>query len=152
MNKRPGRPGDPSESGARVYDLDLEVRYAETDRMGVVHHANYLIWFEAARTALCATTPWPYARIEDELGVWLMVTGAHVEYRGGATYGDTPTVSAWVDRYMSRILHFGYRVTLGNETLVTGVTEHLWVRAGDKSPCRIPGELTELFKELAGEK
>ena len=51
--------------------VDVEVRYFETDQMGVVHHANYLVWFELARTALCAESGYHYAEIE-QLGFRLM--------------------------------------------------------------------------------
>ena len=66
-------------------EVDVEVRYAETDQMGVVHHANYLIWFELARTNLCTQSGFHYRQIE-ELGYLLMVTAAEVRYRQGARF------------------------------------------------------------------
>ncbi len=77
--------------------VTVEVRYAETDQMGVVHHANYLVWFELARTALCRRTGHAYADIE-RLGFFLMVSGAALSYRRGVHYGETVIVSAWLDR------------------------------------------------------
>jgi len=67
--------------------VELEVRYAETDQMGVVHHANYVVWFEVARTRLCERSGFHYADIE-KLGYLLMVTAVHVSYRRAAHYGD----------------------------------------------------------------
>ena len=67
-------------------EIDVEVRYAETDQMGVVHHANYVIWFELARTSLCALSGFHYAEIE-ALGYLLMVTGVEVRYHRPARYG-----------------------------------------------------------------
>ena len=91
-------------------EIPIEVRYAETDRMGVVHHANYLAWFELARTRLCEEAGHHYAAIE-ELGYWLVVSGATVRYRQGARYGETVTVSCELDWLGTRALEFGYDVT-----------------------------------------
>jgi len=71
---------------------EVEVRYAETDQMGVVHHANYLVWFELARTRLCTLSGFHYQEIED-LGYHLMVTSCQVDYRRGARYGDTLAIA-----------------------------------------------------------
>jgi len=128
--------------------IDVEVRYAETDQMGVVHHANYLIWFELARTHHCARTGVSYAAIE-AMGYWMMVTGAELSYRRGAHYGDTVQVDCWVDRLTSRTVHFAYEVSRDSEALVSGRTDHLWVRAADRTPCRIPESLAEPFARLA---
>ena len=125
------------------------MRYAETDQMGVVHHANYLVWFEQARTRLCTLTGYHYADIES-LGYLLMVSGAHLSYRGGARYGDVVEVAAWVERLASRVLHFGYRVTRDGTSLVTGTTEHAWVDKRTGKNCRIPEQLVAPFLELAG--
>ena len=82
-------------------ETEIEVRYAETDQMGVVHHANYVVWFELARTRLCAPSGFHYADIE-KMGYLLMVTGVEVSYRRPARYGDTVEVVCWIDRLGSR--------------------------------------------------
>lgn len=127
--------------------VDVEVRYAETDQMGVVHHSNFLVWFELARTRLCQQTGYAYAQIES-MGYWLVVTGAQLEYRYGAQYGDTVQVACGIDRLSSRAIHFEYEVRRDGELLVRGRTEHLWVRAADRKPCRIPESLREPFARL----
>jgi acyl-CoA thioester hydrolase len=131
--------------------IEIEVRYAETDQMGVVHHANYVVWFELARTALCSATGHHYADIE-RLGYLLMVTGVHVRYAQSARYGETVTVTASVGRLASRALTFEYRVERDGETLATGSTEHLWVSKETGRPCRIPEVLRPAFEELARER
>jgi len=131
-------------------EVNVEVRYAETDQMGVVHHANYLVWFELARTNLCKVSGFHYAGIED-LGFHLMVTGATVRYRQGAHYGDHLRVVAWVDRLASRLLRFSYQVYRGDELLATGSTEHVWVDATTGRLCRTPEVLRQTFSELAGQ-
>ena len=130
-------------------EIDVEVRYAETDQMGVVHHANYVVWFELARTRLCSLTGFHYAGIE-EMGYFLMVTGVEVRYHRPARYGDTVQVACWCERAGSRGLRFGYAVRKGGERLVTGTTEHIWVERSTGRPCRTPEPLREPFARLTG--
>jgi acyl-CoA thioester hydrolase len=129
--------------------IDVEVRYAETDQMGVVHHAEYVVWFEMARTRLCAQSGWHYADVE-RLGYFLMVTGVEVSYRRPARYGDTVQVSCSLARLGSRGLTFAYRVTRNGDLLVRGTTEHVWIDRSSGRPCRTPGELLAAFRRLAG--
>jgi acyl-CoA thioester hydrolase len=127
---------------------EVEVRYAETDQMGVVHHANYLVWFELARTRLCTLSGFHYQEIED-LGYHLMVTSCQVDYRRGARYGDTLEIDAWLADLASRRLRFAYEVRRGVELLATGLTEHVWVEAASGRLCRTPEPLREPFARLA---
>jgi acyl-CoA thioester hydrolase len=129
--------------------IDVEVRYVETDQMGVVHHSNYLAWFELARTALCRQGGRAYHEIEAD-GHWLMVTGAHLRYRGGARYGDVVQVACWIAELKSRTLTFAYEVLREGELLVSGTTEHVWVEAAGRRPCRIPEVLRPEFERMAG--
>ena len=130
-------------------DIEVEVRYAETDQMGVVHHANYIVWFELARTRLCATSGFHYADIE-KLGYLLMVTGVESRYHRPARYGDVVQVHCWCVRLGSRGLRFAYEVRKGDEKLVTGATEHIWIERETGRPCRTPEPLREPFARLAG--
>ena len=132
-------------------EIEVEVRYAETDQMGVVHHANYLVWFELARTRLCSLSGYHYAQIE-QLGYLLMVTGAQVEYRRGARYGEMVRVAAWIDKLSSRGLTFAYEVSRDRQRLATGTTRHLWIETGTKKPSRMPAELRLPFGRLAGKE
>ncbi len=135
--------------GAVRKDFEIEVRYAETDNMGVVHHSNYLVWFEYARTKLCELSGVHYAEIEKQ-GYGLMVTGVEVRYRQVARYGDKVSVTVWLDRLGSRVAHFGYEVRCRGELLTTGETHHVWIRFEDNRPCRIPEIARPLFESLAG--
>lgn len=129
---------------ASRHEVEVEVRYAETDQMGVVHHANYLVWFELARTSLCSRVGLPYAQIE-AMGYLLMVVGAEVRYRRGARYGEHLLVGVAIERLRSRDLVFVYDVRRDAELLATGRTEHVWVRRADGRPVRIPAELHVRF-------
>jgi len=75
--------------------VDVAVRYFETDQMGVVHHVNYLVWFELARTELCTNAGFPYAEIEKR-GYRLMNSELRARYHRPAHYGDTVQVTCWI--------------------------------------------------------
>ena len=77
--------------------------------MGVVHHANYIVWCELARTRLCLEAGFHYAEIEKR-GLLLLVTGVHLSYRAPARYGDTVRAACWVERVSSRGVTFEYRI------------------------------------------
>lgn len=146
--RRPTLPTDRT-----VHTIEAEVRYAETDQMGVVHHANYLVWLELARTALCEVSGHRYADIEKS-GLFLMVVGVDVSYREAARYGDTVRVSCWTERVASRALDFGYLVerketaTHRSAVLAFGSTHHSWVDKETGRVCRVPAELEEAFRGL----
>jgi acyl-CoA thioester hydrolase len=137
-----------SDSATRAA-VTVEVRYAETDQMGVVHHANYLVWFELARTRLCEGSGLHYSQVE-RLGHFLMVTGAELSYRKSARYGDTVEVSARIARLGSRGVRFVYEVRRGSELLATGSTDHIWIERASGSPCHTPEVLRAGFARLAG--
>ncbi|HXU44677.1 MAG TPA: thioesterase family protein [Thermoanaerobaculia bacterium] len=130
-------------------EIDVEVRYAETDQMGIVHHANYVIWFELARTNLCALSGFHYAEIE-RMGYLLTVTGVSARYRRPARYGDTVRVASWGGLQGSRGVWFSYEVHRGDELLTTGASEHVWLDKSTGRPCRIPEACRETFERLAG--
>jgi acyl-CoA thioester hydrolase len=128
---------------------DIEVRYAETDQMGVVHHANYVIWFELARTRLCALSGYHYADIE-KMGYLLMVTGVEARYRRPAHYGETVQVVCWGDHLGSRGMRFAYEVRKDDELLATGASDHIWVETKTGRPCRTPEAVRGPFRRMAG--
>ena len=137
-----------AESRTTSYAVDVEVRYAETDQMGVVHHSNYLVWFELARTGLCAMSGYDYPSIE-RAGYLILVTEAEVRYHRAARYGDRVRVEVWLDRLESRGLRFRYEVRKEGERLAAGRTHHLWVEAETGHVCRIPSPWQEAFAALA---
>ncbi len=127
----------------------MAVRYFETDQMGVVHHANYLVWFELARTELCARSGYPYADIE-RLGYRLVNTALSVRYRRPARYGETVVVVCWIEDLPSRGIRFAYEIERDGALLVTGTTEHIWMDVASNRACRTPESLRTPFRELAG--
>lgn len=129
--------------------VDIEVRYAETDQMGVVHHSNYLVWFELARTRLCEGSGFHYAEVEQR-GYFLTVTGAQLTYRRPAHYGDHLQVDCFIDRLGSRAVRFAYAVRRGEELIADGMTDHVWISVETRRPVRTPEFLKAGFEGLAG--
>jgi acyl-CoA thioester hydrolase len=123
----------------------VRVRYAETDKMGVVYYANYFVWFEVGRTDLLRTLGWSYREME-LAGVSLPVIGAHCEYVRPARYDDELEIRT-VGRLLSPVrMEFTYDVQLaGAATVVaTGRTTHASVDPGGR-PCRLPQRVREAF-------
>src|SRR3989449_503744 len=92
-----------------ISTITLRVNYSETDQMGVVYHANYLIWFDRARTELMRETGVTYKELEQQ-GVYLAVSEVKVRYRAAARYDDLVRVRCWVRDLASR------RVTLDRKS------------------------------------
>jgi len=96
---------------SRVHELELRVRYAESDQMGVVYHTNYLVWCEVGRTELIrALTGMSYAQIERE-GVALAVAEATIRYHGAARYDDLVRIRTTLAESRSRTVTFDYLIT-----------------------------------------
>jgi acyl-CoA thioester hydrolase len=123
----------------------VRVRYAETDTMGVVYYANYLVWFEIGRTDLLRQTGWSYRDMEGE-GFTLPVIEAHCEYARPARYDDeleVRTTGAIVSPVRLRFEYEVARVADGAR-LAIGHTVHASLdRAG--RPCRLPARVRGLF-------
>lgn len=115
-------------------ELDLRVRYAETDRMGVVYYANYLVWFEMGRSEYCRQRGFNYLDLE-ELGYHLVVAEAYCKYRKLAKYDDLITVRTCLHALQGRSVVFRYLVFRKEtqETLVEGETKHLCTDAQGKA-------------------
>ncbi len=92
-----------------VTTIEFRARYAETDQMGIVHHANYLVWCEQARTDHMRQLGVSYRAME-ESGLRLPVVEASVRYRQPTRYDDLVQVSCWVREVASRRVTFGYAV------------------------------------------
>ncbi len=103
---------------------ELRVRYAETDQMGVVYHANYLVWCEIARTDLIRTLGASYRELEEERGVRLAVSEASVRYIAAARYDDRIRVETRLSRVTSRTMIFDYTILNGDtlQRLATATT------------------------------
>jgi acyl-CoA thioester hydrolase len=124
----------------------LRVRYAETDRMGVVYYANYLVWFEVARADLLRSSGWTYREME-ESGVLLPVIEAHCEYRRPARYDDAVDIRTTGALLSPVRLQFNYEVTVngGQEVAAAGWTRHA-ATDRDGRPRRLPERVREILQ------
>ncbi len=123
----------------------LRVRYAETDRMGVVYYANYFVWFEVARADVLRALGWTYREME-EAGVSLPVIDAECHYQRPARYDDEIEVRA-TGRLLSPVrVEFHYEVFVkGDSTpMAIGHTVHA-ATDRDGRPCRLPARVREAF-------
>jgi acyl-CoA thioester hydrolase len=102
-------------------EIAVRVRYAETDRMGLLHHANYLVYFEQARTELLREMGLTYRDLEDQ-GFLLVLTKAEVRYRQPARYDDLLTVRATVVRTTPVRIEHSYAVERDGQLLAEGST------------------------------
>lgn len=109
------------------YETEIRVRYAETDQMGIVHHANYLIWFESGRSELCRAKGFSYKEMEVEDGALMVVAESYCRYKSPAHYEDVLTVRTKIGEVRSRSLRFFYEVhRKSDDTLIAeGETLHL---------------------------
>ncbi len=125
----------------------LRVRYADTDRMGVVYHANYFIYFEACRSELIRSLWKPYSELEKE-GYLLLVIDAGCRYRQAAEYDDILFVYATISKFTDVRIRFEYRIIRDSDQalIVEGYTEHCFADKKGK-PCRMPPELKEILTE-----
>ena len=98
-----------SDTHTAITENSFYVRYAETDAMGVVHHASYLIYLEEGRSHYSRENGYSYAQFERD-GFLLMVTEVAIQYKRAAQYGQQLTVRTWVENLKSRSLVFGYEV------------------------------------------
>jgi len=126
----------------KTHKTDIRVRYEETDRMGVVYYANYLIWFEVARTELFRTLGISYRELEDKKGLRLMVVESKVNYKSPATYDDLVSVETSIGRIKNTSIAFSYKVYRENKLLATGETAHAFTNREGK-PIRIPDNVRE---------
>jgi acyl-CoA thioester hydrolase len=113
--------------------MELRVRYAETDSMGVVYHANYLVWFEMGRSEFCRKRGFNYRDLEDA-GYYLVVSEASCKYRQPARYDEVVRVRTFLHALQRRQICFRYQVLRQGsaEILVEGETRHLCIDAAGK--------------------
>lgn len=115
---------------------DIVVRYAETDMMGIVYHANYLTWLEIGRTQLLRDNGLPYKDIEAQ-GLYLPVLEVSVKYRRPATYDDPVTIVTRMREKPFVKIHLEYDVKRGEDLLATATSVHAFMNS-DGQAVRVP--------------
>ncbi len=133
-------------SPVRSHETRLRVRYAETDQMGVVYYANYLVWMEVGRAEYCRAAGSRYRDMEVDDGILLAVVEAHCRYLRPARYDEEIAVKTWVAKANRRTVEFQYEIrdAQSGRQLAAGETKHVFVGAGMK-PVKLPEKYWPLF-------
>jgi acyl-CoA thioester hydrolase len=128
----------------KAHTIEQSVRYAETDRMKVVHHSTYLFWYEVGRTSLLEAAGFPYHELELS-GTMFPVIEYSSRFIGSADYGDRVCIETTIDSLRSRTVVFAYRVLCRDELIATGKTKHIAVDSNHK-PHRMPDALIDALR------
>jgi acyl-CoA thioester hydrolase len=128
-----------------VCESRFRVRYAETDQMGMVYYANYLVWMEIGRTDFCRQSGFSYRDLEREEKAFLTVAEANCRYLAPARYDDEILVETKISRLKNRVVEFTYRIKTGATLLAEGRTVHV-VIGPDGRPRSMPDRYLELLK------
>lgn len=137
----------------RVSETTIRVRYAETDQMGVVYHANYLVWFEVGRVEFLRQLGFSYKDMEQQDGRHIAVVDARCRYKAPARYDDEVIVRTHLKNVRESLVHFGYELMRASDgtLLAEGETTHVVIdRDMKKHP--IPEKYMTLFREAVGKR
>ncbi|MBV8072025.1 MAG: acyl-CoA thioesterase [Acidobacteriaceae bacterium] len=121
------------------HETRLRVRYAETDQMGVVYHANYLVWMEIGRVELVRARGFNYKELEQTAGLYLAVMEANCRYLFPARYDEEIVVQTSIVKSNLRMVEFAYRIVSVDpkRVLAEGLTKHVWLNR-EFRPTRLP--------------
>lgn len=123
----------------------MRVRYAETDQMGVVYHANYLVWMEVGRVEYCRNRGFRYRDLETA-GILLAVVEANCRYLAPALYDDEIIVRTTIQEATPRLVKFGYRMfsSESGKLLAEGFTKHVFC-GRDRRATKLPKQFHSIF-------
>ena len=142
-----------------VNETRLRVRYAETDQMGVVYHANHFVWFEIGRVELLRQLGFSYRDMESVDQCYIAVVDARCRYRAPVRYDDEIVVRTHLKNVRESVIHFGYELTRVGDgvVLADGETTHIVTNAQMKIT-ELPAKYMSVFRaavasrEVAGSK
>ncbi len=142
-----------NESGSHypmVSESRLRVRYAETDQMGVVYHANYFVWFEVGRVEFLRQLGFSYRDMEKEDGCFIAVADARCRYKAPARYDDEIVVKTYLRNVRESVVHFGYDLLRADGTLLAeGETTHV-VTTSEMKTTVLPEKYLQIFRQAVG--
>jgi acyl-CoA thioester hydrolase len=130
-----------------VNETRIRVRYAETDQMGVVYHANHFIWFEVGRVELLRELGFSYKNMEREDGCFIAVVDAQCRYKAPVHYDDEVIVHTYLKHVREKVILFGYelRNAATGALLAEGETTHI-VADSQMKPRALPEKYLEAFR------
>jgi acyl-CoA thioester hydrolase len=136
---------------ATVNETRIRVRYAETDQMGVVYHANHFIWFEVGRVELLRQLGFSYKDMEREDDCFIAVVDARCRYKAPVHYDDEVIVRTYLKHVRAKVIRFGYELRSAetSELLAEGETTHIVANSRMK-PRALPGKYMNVFRAAIG--
>jgi len=136
-----------------VNETRIRVRYAETDQMGVVYHANHFIWFEVGRVELLRQLGFTYKEMEREDDCFIAVVDARCRYKAPVHYDDEVIVRTYLKNIRDKMIHFGYELVRadGSELLAEGETTHI-VADKQMKPRALPEKYMNAFRAAAAKQ
>ncbi len=123
---------------------EIEVRYAETDQMGIAHHSCYAVWFEVARTDFIKSLGIPYTEVENR-GLIFPLTFLECKYKTAALYEDKLQIHAKLTKLTPVRLEFSYDVVRDGKVIATGKTGHGMV-SKDLKPMNVKKVFPDLYQ------
>ena len=134
-----------------VNETRVRVRYAETDQMGVVYHANHFIWFEVGRVELLRQLGFNYKDMERDDDCFIAVVDARCRYKAPAHYDDEIVVRTYLKNIREKMVHFGYELLREKtgELLAEGETTHI-IANSQMQPRTLPEKYMRMFRGAVG--
>lgn len=123
-----------------------KVQYYETDRMGIVHHSNYIRWMEEARTDFLEQVGWPYDKME-EAGIISPVTSVECKYKVTTTFADIVDIQVRVEEFKGVKLKLKYEMKKGEVVVCEGHSEHCFLDVNGK-PIRVKKEHPAFYETM----
>ena len=127
------------------HETEVRVRYAETDQMGIVHHANYLVWFELGRSEFCRARGFSYKDMEEKDNALMVVAESYCRYKSPAYYEDVLTIRTQISEVRSRSVRFLYEIHRASDEVLLAEGETLHLVTDENKKVRI---LPEIYKEM----
>lgn len=131
-----------------VAEHEVEIRYAETDQMGVVYHSNYLVWLELGRTKLIQDLGFSYVEMEKE-GIISPVLDLQISYRKAMRYGEKAIVKTWVDTVSPLRVVYGYEIYNGEgELCITASTTNIVRKKKGSGPYHLKSSIQSGMRNM----
>lgn len=133
----------------RKFEIEHRVGYVETDAMGIVHHSNYIRWFEMGRNDLLRSIGYPYSEME-HMGVWMPVIDVTCKYKAPAVFDEMVIIRSWVEKLKGASVYLGYEVISKEtgEVKATGSSSH-GITDPELVPMRLKKNFPQLYERLA---
>ncbi len=129
----------------KLSQTTIEIRYAETDQMGIVHHSNYAVYFEQARVEWLRNAGMHYHELEKE-GVMLPLVNLNVNFKKPLYFGDTIYVKCYLESLPNVKMKFLYDIKINDEIVSSsGSTTHVFMNAESRKPMRCPQAILDLI-------